>query len=166
MSAVTPAPRPEIPTNSQAGAPHFILTEALNPDLNGPFTFRYPDAFEEIMIGSRMTELASAGRATPINPDHLPTRAKNFLRAVSTLEYVIETAPKGWYTDVGGRPVLEPARVGAGDTDVVLAVFVGYLEWAGRFRAALARPQDAQGAAADVPSVQAGGDGLFGQDPT
>lgn len=161
----TLAPKPDLPSNPQAAGPHFVLSEALNPELNGPFTFRYPDAFEEVMIGARMAELAAAGRATPINPDQLPTRARNFLRAIATLEYVIETAPKGWYSDVGGRPVLEPGRIGAGDTDVVLTVFVGYLEWAGRFRAALARPQDPQGAAANLQGQQASGGALFGQEP-
>ncbi|QWK20783.1 hypothetical protein [Thermus antranikianii] len=81
----------------------------------GPITFRYPSAFEEVLIGARAVEIASAGRATPVALEALPLRARLMAEAIATLEYVIRTAPEGWYAKgADGKPVLAPGLIGEG----------------------------------------------------
>lgn len=124
---------------------HAVYEQATNPDLNGAFTFRLPSAWEEVAIGSRMLELANGGRANMTIPvEMLPPRAQLFVQAIATLEYVIKSAPKGWYKDAGGRPVLSPGAIADDEQDAVTEVFKAYLEWRFRFRESRKNPPSAE----------------------
>ncbi|WP_027894455.1 hypothetical protein [Calidithermus chliarophilus] len=132
----------------RAEGPHFTLTQARNPDLNGDFTFRYPTAFDEISIGARVTELVNAGRVQPVKLELLPFRAQQYVLAIATLEATIKAAPKGWYVHTdAGFPLLAPGAVGDGDEEVVLLAYEGFLNWKRRFRESVAgarAPEEAQ----------------------
>jgi len=130
-----PKPAAYTPANLSPEGPHHEVKEARNPKLLGPITFRYPSAFEEVLIGARAVEIASAGRATPVALEALPLRARLMAEAIATLEYVIRTAPEGWYAKgADGKPVLAPGLIGEGDEDLILEVYEAYLRWKEAFR--------------------------------
>lgn len=142
--------------------PHFVLHNCRDPELNGEFRFEYPNEFRRIQIGARMAEIINAGRdpqAPPLSVEQLPAWAALRAQAVATLEYVITTAPKGWYLKgEDRRPLLAPGAVGGqGDDDAVLEVFEGYLSWARRFRGAVAETGEPAAPSAVVPGGEAGG---------
>ncbi len=113
----------------------YTVTEACNPELNGEMTFRYPTSFDEVAIGARMTELVRQGRLTNVHVDDLPLRARLFVAAIATLEYVVKTAPKGWYmTADSGKPLLAPGAIGEGDEELILDVHAAFVQWRKTFR--------------------------------
>jgi hypothetical protein len=124
------------------GPVHFIFDEAINPELNGEFRFRYPGNDLLMVIGARKMQLANAGLPVPIQFDLFPMDVQMRAEAIATLEYVIAKAPAGWYTQPKNpqltAPRLDLTSIGDGDENVVLTVFrKGYLEFRERFRAAL-----------------------------
>lgn len=131
------------PTVNDEEGPHFRLTTAVDTDperpLNGGFRFKYPNAFTQTQIGSRTAEIVNYGRRFPINLDQMPYSARLRAEAIATLEYVIVTAPAGWYMDGDkNQPALAPGMVGGdGNDEAVLEVWEGYLAWRTRFREAL-----------------------------
>ncbi len=143
-----PEPAQYMPGALAPEGPHHVVQGAKNPKLNGPITFRYPTAFEEVLIGSRAQEIASGGRATPVRLEALPLRARLYAEAIATLEYVIKNAPEGWYTrGTDGKPLLAPGLIGDGDEEKVLEVYDAFLRWREAFRgrpAGAAEPDPAQ----------------------
>jgi len=112
-------------------SPHatHILETAANSDLNGKIEFHYPSAIEQVLIGSRVTELINFRRQVPIVFEQLPRTARFFVMAVATLEHVVETAPRGWYGDNKGNPYLDPGAIGQGDEEAVLEVYQAYIRF-------------------------------------
>lgn len=121
------------------------------PDLSGTVTFHLPTLYERIAIGKRMAQLCA-----PVRWEDLPPDERALVRVVATLEYVIDTAPKGFYdTDAGGKPVLAPGRLLSRDEGLLWQIWAAYVELEERFR------RDAQDAGGDGGGAgdQAGGNG-------
>lgn len=149
IPVVQPAYKPATDT---PGAAHYTLSTAFDTDperpINGEFVFRYPDAFTQVQIGARIAELINYGRSTPIALEQLPPAASMRAEAIATLEFVLVTAPRGWYVEgANHRPQLAPGLIGGdGNDDAILEVFSGYWEWRKRFRDALEQSRKPEGA--------------------
>lgn len=148
--------QPARDTGTGAGAPHHTVEGARNAAVNGPITFRYPNAFEEVRIGVRMAELAHSTMGVTI--DQLPALARLYLRAIASLEHSIVTAPEGWYmTDGNNQPVLAPGQLTNGDEHKVLEAYEGLAQWKATFRGDAPGAEHAEGPSPVVPSDETGG---------
>lgn len=122
-------------------SPKVTLEHPSNPELSGVVTFRYPQVFDEIRIQRRAVELTNLGRAVnapPLKPADLDIEAYQTVMIIATLEHVIDTAPRGFFLEEKGRPVL---NLGAMDPEEVLEqdgvlwiLYSAYLEWRSSFR--------------------------------
>lgn len=160
-----PEPAQYVPSALAPEGPHYEVTGARNPKLNGPVTFRYPAAFEEVLIGARAQEIASLGREVRL--EALPLRARLMAEAIATLEFCIKTAPEGWYArGQDGKPFLAPGLIGEGDEDLILEVYEAFLRWKDSFRGRPAGPGEPEEAQALVRGGEpdGGGDGPPGDD--
>lgn len=102
-----------------------------NPELSGTVTFHLPTLYERIAIGKRVAQLCAPARWEDLPPDE-----RALARVVATLEYVIDTAPKGFYeTGPDGRPRLAPGRLLAVDEGLLWEVWAAYVALEERFRA-------------------------------
>lgn len=146
---------PESP--SSEGASAYEVTGARNPLLNGQVSFRYPGAFDEVRIGTRMAQLA---RANGVAFTDLPRGAAFYAEAIATLERCIHTAPEGWYSEAeNGKPVLDVGSIGSreheeGDEEIVLEVYFAFLRYKARFRARAETPGDARETETVVPGSE------------
>jgi len=122
-----------------------------NPDLSGEVTFHIPTVYERIAIGRRVAELCA-----PARWEDLPPEERALARVVATLEYVIDTAPRGFYeTGPDGRPRLAPGRVSTLDENLLYEVWAAYVALEDSFRGGRGAPEDAGG----EPGGEPGGDG-------
>lgn len=122
-----------------------------DPDLSGTVVFHIPSLYERIAIGKRVAQLC-----TPARWEDLPPDERALVRVVATLEYVIDTAPKGFYdTDKAGKPVLAPGRLSSRDEDLLWRVWAAYVDLEERFR----RPSEDPGGDAGDAGGEPGGQG-------
>lgn len=101
-----------------------ILTIANHPEptLNGPVTVHLPTPYEQVKIDKRMAQLAQ-----PFNYDQLPAEGRARVRMLATLEFVIDTAPEGFYRpDPKGQPLLDFSGLLEIDEDVLWAIYAAY----------------------------------------
>lgn len=141
----------------QPASAHYVVQGARNPALNGEVRFRYPSVFDQVRIGTRIAELLKADRRTDVNPASVPLRPYLFAQAIATLEYVIESAPKGWYVEKGDRPYLAPGMLTDGDEEEVLRAHKAYQLWRDRFLGTAERRSEPAAAEAVVRSGEADG---------
>jgi hypothetical protein len=101
-----------------------------SPELSGEVTFHLPTLYERIAIGKRVAQLCA-----PAKWEDLPPDERALARVVATLEYVIDTAPKGFYeTGPDGRPRLAPGRLLEVDEGLLWEVWAAYVALGDSFR--------------------------------
>ena len=130
-----------------------------DPALEGEITFVFPNFYQRIAIGRRMFELVNLGRnpkAPEVNVDQLDADSRYWAEAVATLEYVIHTAPQGWYQDRAGQAELVPGALLDTHTDAVVQAYTAYLAERTRFRDA---SRGATRGDQTAPTQQVDGDG-------
>jgi len=119
-----------------------------SPDLSGEVTFHLPTVYERISIGRRVAQLCAPARWEDLPPDE-----RALARVVATLEYVIDTAPKGFYeSGPDGKPRLAPGKLLEVDEGLLWQVWAAYVALGERFR------QD-RGGDAGAPEGSGGQDG-------
>lgn len=126
-------PREENESETPKLEVHHVVKDARDPKLNGEMTFKYPTAFEKIRIGRRFSQLVDN-----IPERSLPRETWLLANAISTLEFVIKTAPEGWYLpreSDATKPQLAPGRIGGGDEFLLIGATDAYEVWAETFRA-------------------------------
>src|SRR5690606_37853362 len=74
-------------------------------------------------------ELCAPTKFEDLSPD-----GRALARITATLEYVIDTAPKGFYADTPNGPRLEPGRLLNGDEGIVWGVYTAYIQTRDAFR--------------------------------
>ena len=122
-----------------------------NPELSGEVTFHLPTLYERIAIGKRVAQLCA-----PAKWEDLPPDERALARVVATLEYVIDTAPKGFYeTGPDGRPRLAPGRLLEVDEWLLWEVWAAYVTLGDSFRGG---GEGLEGASSE-PGGPAGGPG-------
>ena len=120
-----------------------------NPELSGEVTFHLPTLYERIAIGKRVAQLCA-----PAKWEDLPPDERALARVVATLEYVIDTAPKGFYeTGPDGRPRLAPGRLLEVDEGLLWEIWAAYVALGDSFRGG---GEGLEGASSE-PGGQAGG---------
>lgn len=125
-----------------------------DPDLSGTVTFHMPTLYERVAIGRRVAQLCAPARWEDLPPDE-----RALAKVIATLEYVIDTAPRGFYdTDRSGKPVLAPGRLMSRDEELLWQIWAAYVDLEERFRAGAG----AAGGAADEAGGEPGGQGSPG----
>lgn len=120
-------------------------------ELSGEVSFHLPTLYERIAIGRRVAQLSAPARWEDLPPDE-----RALARVVATLEYVIDTAPRGFYeTGPDGKPRLAPGRLLSRDEELLWQVWAAYLDLEERFR----RGRGEDGGAPGEPGGEAGGPG-------
>lgn len=107
----------------------YVISGKPNPDLNGPVTFHLPSLYEKVAIGRRKAELSA-----PAKWEELPSEERALVHAIATLEHVIDTAPKGFYQELNGKPVLAPGRLAEHEDESLWEVMAAYYGLVERFR--------------------------------
>ncbi|MBW6396016.1 hypothetical protein KZX47_12765 [Thermus sp. SYSU G05001] len=100
-----------------------------DPDLAGTVTFHLPTLYERIAIGKRMAQLCAPARWEDLPPDE-----RALVRVIATLEYVIDTAPRGFYESAPDGPRLAPGRLLVRDEPLLWEVWAAYVALEERFR--------------------------------
>lgn len=122
-----------------------------DPELSGTVTFHLPTLYERIAIGKRIAQLCAPARWEDLPPDE-----RALVRVVATLEYVIDTAPKGFYeSGPDGKPRLAPGRLLSRDEVLLWQIWAAYMDLEERFRRG---PEAAEGDR-PVAGGEAGGEG-------
>jgi hypothetical protein len=124
------------------------------PELSGEVTFHLPTLYERIAIGKRVAQLCA-----PVKWEDLPPDERALTRVVATLEYVIDTAPKGFY-EVGpdGGPRLAPGRLLEVDEGLLWEIWAAYVALGDSFRGG---GESLEGASGE-PGSPGGGQGSEG----
>jgi len=97
--------------------------------LNGEVTFHIPNMMESVRIEQRQALLAA-----PVKFENLPPDGRALVRLIATLEHVIDTAPRGWYQNRDGRPVLAFEHLSGVDEALLWRVYTAWNEAVARFR--------------------------------
>lgn len=98
-----------------------VITGHADANLNGTVTFHVPTLLENVRIEQRMATLAN-----PVPFDNLPPDGRALVRLIATLEHVIDTAPRGFYVERQGQPVLTLEHLSGADENLLWQVFAAW----------------------------------------
>jgi hypothetical protein len=104
--------------------PHTVtITVSGHPDenMNGDIVAHYPTAMENVRIEQRISRMCAPLAWEDLTPDGRATT-----RLIATLEHVIDTAPRGWYRERDGRPLLDLSDRDPADTDILWRVYTAW----------------------------------------
>lgn len=140
------------------------VTAATDPTLNGRVTMHIPNLYERISIGKRKAELCA-----PVLWENMPPEERSLTEALATLEFVIDTAPEGWFEeDPSGQKLLNPGLILQTNESLFWGVYATYVVNFNRFRGDAIQPvetsqgtQPASGVGSSQ-STQSGPTGLSG----
>ena len=106
-----------------------VISGHADPDLNGTVTFHVPTLLETVRIEQRIAALSH-----PHAFEKLPPDGRALVRLVATLEHVIDTAPRGFYVERDGKPVLTLEHLSGADESLLWQVFAAWRAAAETFR--------------------------------
>lgn len=112
--------------------PNYVELESpAAPELAGKVTFSLPTVYQQLQIDGRMAALAG-----PAGFEALPTAAQQRVMMVATLEFVIQSAPRGFYVEHPrtGHPLLSFEAISALDMDVLWDIYAAYIAYRNAFR--------------------------------
>lgn len=135
-------------------ARHTITVTSEQPNVAGEITLRLLDGYSKCDMEVRRGILAQ-----PLRWEDLPMSGRSLLTCIATLEYVIVTAPAGWYAPdpKTGVPILRPGEIIEPDNVSLWQVYSAYDEWENSFRpkpADVATPENPPSNALDVGDEQ------------
>ncbi|GEM48690.1 hypothetical protein [Deinococcus cellulosilyticus] len=107
----------------------FNVQSSTDPKLNGPVTYHIPTLYERIQIGKRKTQLCA-----PYKWEDMPQTERSLTEALCTLEFIIDTAPEGWWTTEGGERLLEIGTLAEHQEHVLWEVYADFIVNRERFR--------------------------------